>query len=242
MLSATELSSLVSAFAASTTNEPLPRCLAAAVKISENVVLGLHKKGVAVRESGSLFTDKHGAGRCQLPVAGSSAQSFECSTTGNWPTSTPLLILGVTWRMPSPSRVPSRDRAQPLVRSGKACTSSRRRSSCPYRQHPCSRHRHCGTKGREGQDFFPLTVDVEERMYAAGKIPGAFFRREGRATDQATLIARLIDRPLRPSFPDGFRNEVHVVATILGADQTKPPRRPVHQRCLGRVDVVRHPF
>jgi polyribonucleotide nucleotidyltransferase len=75
---------------------------------------------------------------------------------------------------------------------------------------------------REGIDFFPLTVDIEERMYAAGKIPGSFFRREGRATDQAVLTARLIDRPLRPSFPAGFRNEVHVVGTILGADQENP--------------------
>jgi polyribonucleotide nucleotidyltransferase len=75
---------------------------------------------------------------------------------------------------------------------------------------------------REGVDFFPLTVDVEERMYAAGKIPGSFFRREGRATDQAILTCRLIDRPLRPSFPDGFRNEVHIVATVLGADQRNP--------------------
>jgi polyribonucleotide nucleotidyltransferase len=75
---------------------------------------------------------------------------------------------------------------------------------------------------REGIDFFPLTVDIEERMYAAGKIPGSFFRREGRATDQATLTARLIDRPLRPSFPEGFRNDVHVVGTILGADQVNP--------------------
>jgi len=77
-------------------------------------------------------------------------------------------------------------------------------------------------KVREGTDFFPLTVDVEERMYAAGKIPGSFFRREGRATDQATLTARLTDRPLRPSFPDGFRNEVHVVALIMAADQENP--------------------
>lgn len=75
---------------------------------------------------------------------------------------------------------------------------------------------------REGIDFFPLTVDIEERMYAAGKIPGSFFRREGRATDQAVLTARLIDRPLRPSFPDGFRNEVHIVGTIFGADQENP--------------------
>jgi polyribonucleotide nucleotidyltransferase len=77
-------------------------------------------------------------------------------------------------------------------------------------------------KVREGTDFFPLTVDIEERMYAAGKIPGSFFRREGRATDQAILTCRLIDRPLRPSFPEGFRNEVHVVGTILGADQVNP--------------------
>ncbi|MDR3649463.1 MAG: polyribonucleotide nucleotidyltransferase [Acidimicrobiales bacterium] len=75
---------------------------------------------------------------------------------------------------------------------------------------------------REGADFFPLTVDIEERMYAAGKIPGSFFRREGRATDQAILTCRLIDRPLRPSFPEGFRNEVHVVGTILAADQVNP--------------------
>src|SRR6478735_9254633 len=71
-------------------------------------------------------------------------------------------------------------------------------------------------------DFLPLTVDVEERMYAAGKIPGSFFRREGRATDQAILTCRLIDRPLRPLFPDGYRNEVHVVATVLGADMINP--------------------
>ena len=75
---------------------------------------------------------------------------------------------------------------------------------------------------REGVDFFPLTVDIEERMYAAGKIPGSFFRREGRATDQAILTCRLLDRPLRPSFPEGFRNEVHIVGTILGADQENP--------------------
>ncbi len=75
---------------------------------------------------------------------------------------------------------------------------------------------------REGTDFFPLTVDIEERAYAAGKIPGSFFRREGRATDQAILTCRLIDRPLRPSFPKGFRNDVHVVGTIFGADQVNP--------------------
>jgi polyribonucleotide nucleotidyltransferase len=75
---------------------------------------------------------------------------------------------------------------------------------------------------RDGIDFFPLTVDIEERAYAAGKIPGAFFRREGKPSDQAVLICRLIDRPLRPSFPKGFRNEVQVVGTIFSADQENP--------------------
>jgi polyribonucleotide nucleotidyltransferase len=73
-------------------------------------------------------------------------------------------------------------------------------------------------EAREGADFFPLTVDVEERMYAAGKIPGGFFKREGRATERATLTARMIDRPIRPLWPKGFRNEVHVVCTTLSAD------------------------
>ena len=75
---------------------------------------------------------------------------------------------------------------------------------------------------RPGIDFFPLTVDVEERAYAAGKIPGSFFRREGRPTEDAILTCRLTDRPLRPSFPDGFRNEVQIVTTVLGADQVNP--------------------
>ena len=71
---------------------------------------------------------------------------------------------------------------------------------------------------REGIDFFPLTVDVEERMYAAGKIPGGFFRREGRQTEKAILASRLIDRPLRPSFKDGFRCETQIIATVLSVD------------------------
>ncbi len=75
---------------------------------------------------------------------------------------------------------------------------------------------------REGQDFFPLTVDVEERMYAVGRIPGSFFRREGRATEKATLTARLIDRPLRPSFRDGFLSETHIVATVMAVDLENP--------------------
>jgi polyribonucleotide nucleotidyltransferase len=71
---------------------------------------------------------------------------------------------------------------------------------------------------KEGLDFFPLTVDVEERMYAAGRIPGSFFRREGRPSEDAILTCRLIDRPLRPSFVKGLRNEIQIVATVLALD------------------------
>src|SRR6188474_1891338 len=77
-------------------------------------------------------------------------------------------------------------------------------------------------EGREGADFFPLTVDVEERMYAAGKIPGGFFKREGRPTERAILTARMIDRPIRPLWPKGFRNEVQVICTVLSADMVTP--------------------
>src|SRR3954453_11764535 len=72
-----------------------------------------------------------------------------------------------------------------------------------------------GKHPRDGFDFFPLTVDVEERSYAAGKIPGSFFRREGRPSTEAILVCRLIDRPLRPSFVDGLRNEIQIVVTVL---------------------------
>src|SRR5512146_1275279 len=75
---------------------------------------------------------------------------------------------------------------------------------------------------REGADFFPLTVDVEERMYAAGKIPGGFFKREGRPTEKAILTARMIDRPIRPLWPKGYRNEVQCIATVLSADMVVP--------------------
>ncbi|MHB8470306.1 MAG: polyribonucleotide nucleotidyltransferase, partial [Gaiellaceae bacterium] len=78
------------------------------------------------------------------------------------------------------------------------------------------------TEARDGADFFPLTIDVEERMYAAGKIPGGFFKREGRASERATLTARMIDRPIRPLWPKGFRNEVQVICTVLSADLVTP--------------------
>ncbi|HET6848039.1 MAG TPA: polyribonucleotide nucleotidyltransferase [Gaiellales bacterium] len=75
------------------------------------------------------------------------------------------------------------------------------------------------TEGRPGADFFPLTVDVEEKMYAAGKIPGGFFKREGRAGEKAILTARMVDRPIRPLWPKGYKNEVQVVVTTFSADQ-----------------------
>ncbi len=75
---------------------------------------------------------------------------------------------------------------------------------------------------RQGLDFFPLTVDYEERLYAVGKIPGGFIKREGRPSEKAILSARLIDRPIRPLFPKGYRNDVHVVASVLSVDQDNP--------------------
>ncbi len=69
-----------------------------------------------------------------------------------------------------------------------------------------------------GRDFFPLTVNYQEKTYAAGRIPGGFFKREGRPTEKETLYSRLIDRPIRPLFPDGFFNDVQVVATVLSLD------------------------
>ncbi|MFA5112749.1 MAG: polyribonucleotide nucleotidyltransferase [Candidatus Margulisiibacteriota bacterium] len=76
---------------------------------------------------------------------------------------------------------------------------------------------------REGIDFFPLLVDFEEKLYAAGRIPGGFFKREGRPSEKAILTARKIDRPIRPMFPEGFRNDVQIVVTPLSVDQENPP-------------------
>lgn len=81
-------------------------------------------------------------------------------------------------------------------------------------------------KAREGVDFFPLSVDFEEKQYSVGKIPGGFIKREGRPTEKATLTCRLIDRPLRPLFPKGMRNDVQVVATCLSIDKDIPPEIP----------------
>ena len=78
-------------------------------------------------------------------------------------------------------------------------------------------------KADHGRDFFPLTVNYQERTYAAGRIPGGFFRREGRPSEGETLTSRLIDRPIRPLFPEGFLNEVQVVATVMSVNPLVSP-------------------
>ena len=98
------------------------------------------------------------------------------------------------------------------------------------------------SKPREGIDFFPLTIDVEERMYAAGKIPGSFFRREGRPGETAILTARLIDRPLRPTFTEGYRDEVQVICTILSVDMANPYDIPAMNAAACAVSLAGLPF
>ena len=78
-------------------------------------------------------------------------------------------------------------------------------------------------EAREGQDFFPLSVHYQEKTYAAGRIPGGFLKREGKASDKETLTSRLIDRPIRPLFPKGFMNEVQVVITVMSVDKVNDP-------------------
>lgn len=94
---------------------------------------------------------------------------------------------------------------------------------------------------KPGQDFFPLTVDYIEKTYAAGKIPGGFFKREGRPSEKETLTSRLIDRPIRPLFPDGFFNEVQVIIHVLSADPAVDPDIPAMIGASGRPCHLRHP-
>lgn len=95
---------------------------------------------------------------------------------------------------------------------------------------------------REGIDFFPLLVDYEERMYSIGKIPGGWMRREGRPTEAAILAARMIDRTIRPLFPDGFRNDVQVVATVLSVDKNNPPDIPAMIGASAALHISDIPF
>src|SRR5450432_4182939 len=95
---------------------------------------------------------------------------------------------------------------------------------------------------KPGQDFFPLTVDYIEKTYAAGKIPGSFFKREGRPSEKETLTSRLIDRPLRPLFPDGFYNEVQVIATVMSVDPEIDPDIPAMIGASAAVSLSGIPF
>lgn len=95
---------------------------------------------------------------------------------------------------------------------------------------------------REGLDFFPLTCDYEERLYAVGKIPGGFIKREGRPSEKATLTSRLIDRPIRPLFPKGMRNEVQVIALVLSVDQDNPPEMAAMVGASAALHISEIPF
>jgi polyribonucleotide nucleotidyltransferase len=95
---------------------------------------------------------------------------------------------------------------------------------------------------REGIDFFPLTCDYEERLYAVGKIPGGFIKREGRPSEKATLTARLIDRPIRPLFPKGLRNEVQVIALVLSVDNDNPPDMAAMVGASAALHISNIPF
>ncbi len=97
-------------------------------------------------------------------------------------------------------------------------------------------------KPRDGIDFFPLSCDFEEKLYSVGKIPGGFIKREGRPTEKATLTSRLIDRPLRPLFPKGMRNDVQVVATVLSVDTNLPPEVPAMIGASAALMVSNIPF
>jgi polyribonucleotide nucleotidyltransferase len=93
-----------------------------------------------------------------------------------------------------------------------------------------------------GRDFFPLTVNYQERTYAAGKIPGGFFKREGRPSEKETLTCRLIDRPLRPLFPDGFTNEVQIIASVISLDREVDPDIPAIIGASAALAVSGIPF
>ena len=100
----------------------------------------------------------------------------------------------------------------------------------------------CKKEAKPGQDFFPLTVDYIEKTYAAGRIPGGFFKREGRPSEKETLTSRLIDRPIRPLFPDGFFNEVQVIIHVLSADPQVDPDIPAMIGTSAALAVSGIPF
>ena len=93
---------------------------------------------------------------------------------------------------------------------------------------------------KPGQDFFPLTVNYQEKAFAAGRIPGGYFKREGRPSEKETLVSRLIDRPIRPLFPEGYRNDTQVVVTVLSARSRERSRHPRDGRDLGGAHPLGH--
>ena len=97
-------------------------------------------------------------------------------------------------------------------------------------------------KPREGIDFFPLTVDYRENFYAAGKIPGGFFKREGKPSEREVLNSRMIDRPIRPLFPEGFKNETQVIALVLSADPDIDPSMHAIVGASTALLRLQHPF
>src|SRR5881396_1209845 len=98
------------------------------------------------------------------------------------------------------------------------------------------------TTAREGIDFFPLTCDYQEKTFAAGKIPGGFFKREGRPSEKETLTSRLLDRPIRPLFPEGFYNEVQVVAQVLSCNPEVDPDIPALMGVSAALTISGIPF
>ena len=97
-------------------------------------------------------------------------------------------------------------------------------------------------QAKPGQDFFPLTVNYQEKAYAAGKIPGGFFKREARPSEKETLTSRLIDRPIRPLFPNGFKNEVQVVCTVISANKNIDPDIPAMIGASAALAISGVPF
>ena len=99
-----------------------------------------------------------------------------------------------------------------------------------------------GKKEANGGDFFPLTVNYQEKAYAAGKIPGGFFKREGRPSEKETLTSRLIDRPIRPLFPEGYTNEVQIIATVISLNPDVDPEIPALLGASAALAVSGLPF
>ena len=119
----------------------------------------------------------------------------------------------------------------------------RRRRAGDHGRHRRARHRRRRARtAKPGQDFFPLTVDYQEKTYAAGKIPGGFFKREGRPSEKEILTCRLIDRPIRPLFPDGFYNEVQIIATVMSVNPEIDPDIPAMIGASAAVTLSGIPF